>query len=160
MAKAEWGTKRQCPSCGAKFYDLNKSHPITCPKCGHTFEADVLLKPRRAKLELKEAAPAVRRDDEDDLVDAEEVDPDDEDAEEEEDIEAVELDAEPLLADVELDEDGVPISDPESPVDLDEEDIALEDADDIDDALIEDDEDLADEEVADMIEHGDDDKDL
>ena len=38
MAKAELGTKRQCQSCGAKFYDLSKS-PILCPKCNTVFVA-------------------------------------------------------------------------------------------------------------------------
>ncbi len=38
MAKPELGTKRQCQSCGAKFYDLNKD-PIVCPKCGTVFQA-------------------------------------------------------------------------------------------------------------------------
>jgi uncharacterized protein (TIGR02300 family) len=32
VAKPELGTKRLCPNCGAKFYDLNKD-PIVCPKC-------------------------------------------------------------------------------------------------------------------------------
>lgn len=36
MAKAELGTKRQCQSCGAKFYDLNKD-PIICPTCSVQF---------------------------------------------------------------------------------------------------------------------------
>jgi uncharacterized protein (TIGR02300 family) len=26
------GVKRICPSCAAKFYDLNKQ-PVVCPKC-------------------------------------------------------------------------------------------------------------------------------
>lgn len=38
MAKPELGTKRQCQSCGAKFYDLNKD-PIICPKCSTVFQA-------------------------------------------------------------------------------------------------------------------------
>jgi uncharacterized protein (TIGR02300 family) len=38
VAKAELGNKRQCQSCGAKFYDLNKD-PIICPKCGTPFQA-------------------------------------------------------------------------------------------------------------------------
>jgi uncharacterized protein (TIGR02300 family) len=42
------GNKRVCPSCGARFYDLNKK-PITCPKCAFSFEPDVLLKPRRPR---------------------------------------------------------------------------------------------------------------
>lgn len=41
MAKPELGTKRQCLSCGAKFYDLNKD-PILCPKCGTVFVAQAL----------------------------------------------------------------------------------------------------------------------
>ncbi|MGE0525275.1 MAG: TIGR02300 family protein [Variibacter sp.] len=37
MAKPELGTKRLCPHCGAKFYDLGKD-PIVCPKCGSVVE--------------------------------------------------------------------------------------------------------------------------
>ena len=38
MAKPELGTKRLCPGCGAKFYDLSKD-PIVCPKCDTVFVA-------------------------------------------------------------------------------------------------------------------------
>ena len=38
MAKPELGLKRQCMSCGAKFYDLGKN-PAVCPKCGTVFQA-------------------------------------------------------------------------------------------------------------------------
>lgn len=38
MAKPELGVKRLCPSCGTKYYDLNRS-PILCPKCGTVFDA-------------------------------------------------------------------------------------------------------------------------
>ena len=44
MAKPELGTKRLCPHCGAKFYDLSKS-PIVCPKCGSVVEI-VTVSPR------------------------------------------------------------------------------------------------------------------
>ena len=37
MIKLEWGTKRACQSCTARFYDMRRS-PIVCPKCGETFE--------------------------------------------------------------------------------------------------------------------------
>lgn len=37
MVKLEWGTKRACQSCTARFYDMRHS-PIVCPKCGETFE--------------------------------------------------------------------------------------------------------------------------
>ena len=38
MAKPELGLKRQCMTCGARFYDLNRD-PIICPKCGTPFQA-------------------------------------------------------------------------------------------------------------------------
>jgi uncharacterized protein (TIGR02300 family) len=37
VTKAELGTKRLCPNCGAKYYDLNHD-PIICPRCGTQFE--------------------------------------------------------------------------------------------------------------------------
>ena len=48
MAKPEWGVKRVCQSCAAKFYDLNRS-PITCPKCAAPFDPEALLKSRRSR---------------------------------------------------------------------------------------------------------------
>jgi len=53
MAKAEWGAKRRCLSCGAAFYDLNKS-PIICPKCGTEFNPDVLMKTSRRPAKVEE----------------------------------------------------------------------------------------------------------
>jgi uncharacterized protein (TIGR02300 family) len=38
VTKPDLGLKRRCMTCGAKFYDLNRS-PITCPKCGTPFQA-------------------------------------------------------------------------------------------------------------------------
>ncbi|MEI8396649.1 MAG: TIGR02300 family protein [Rhodospirillaceae bacterium] len=48
MAKPEWGTKRICPSCGARYYDLRKDPPV-CPTCGAEFDPEALLKSRRAR---------------------------------------------------------------------------------------------------------------
>lgn len=48
MAKPEWGTKRQCQSCGAKYYDFARS-PIVCPACGTTFDPEAILKARRPR---------------------------------------------------------------------------------------------------------------
>jgi uncharacterized protein (TIGR02300 family) len=37
VAKPKLGTKRICPNCGTRYYDLEKD-PIICPKCGTEFE--------------------------------------------------------------------------------------------------------------------------
>lgn len=50
MAKPELGTKRLCPSCGSKYYDLDRN-PIVCPKCGTVFTAAAV------QLRAKAAAP-------------------------------------------------------------------------------------------------------
>jgi uncharacterized protein (TIGR02300 family) len=49
MAKMEWGTKRTCPNCGARYYDLSHD-PIVCPKCGSAFDPEALLKTRRVRV--------------------------------------------------------------------------------------------------------------
>lgn len=43
MAEKNWGTKRVCLGCNARFYDFNKS-PIICPSCGLEFDPDYLYK--------------------------------------------------------------------------------------------------------------------
>jgi uncharacterized protein (TIGR02300 family) len=48
VSKPEWGIKRICQSCGAKFYDL-KSSPIICPSCSAKFDPDALLRGRRPR---------------------------------------------------------------------------------------------------------------
>ncbi len=53
MTKPELGVKRDCPECGARFYDLTKE-PAHCPKCDHEFVPEALLKPRRARKEDEE----------------------------------------------------------------------------------------------------------
>ncbi len=45
------GTKRQCPACGAKFYDLGRKPP-TCSRCGAKIE------PKKAKAAAKDGAKA------------------------------------------------------------------------------------------------------
>ncbi|HMK69295.1 MAG TPA: TIGR02300 family protein [Stellaceae bacterium] len=46
MAKPEWGTKRICPNCGARYYDMHHD-PIICPKCKTEYDPETLLKTRR-----------------------------------------------------------------------------------------------------------------
>ena len=38
MSKPLRGTKRVCPGCGARFYDLNRT-PIICPACQSIYQA-------------------------------------------------------------------------------------------------------------------------
>ena len=58
MANAEWGSKRTCQSCGARFYDLRRT-PAECPKCGAKFEPIQILKSRRRKASPAKAPPAM-----------------------------------------------------------------------------------------------------
>ena len=55
MVKAELGTKRTCPSCAARFYDLLKN-PIVCPKCNANFIAPTVLP---SKGDMPAMAPAL-----------------------------------------------------------------------------------------------------
>jgi uncharacterized protein (TIGR02300 family) len=47
MVKAEWGTKRSCPKCGTRFYDLGKDDPVTCIACGVAWEPEPVLKSKQ-----------------------------------------------------------------------------------------------------------------
>ncbi|MBD2745312.1 TIGR02300 family protein [Microvirga sp. BT688] len=64
MAKPELGLKRQCMSCGAKFYDLSKD-PAVCPKCGTVFQATAMT--TRVAAPVAARAAAVVDDDETEL---------------------------------------------------------------------------------------------
>ena len=75
VGKPEWGTKRICQSCGAKFYDL-KRDPIVCPKCEAVFDPEALTKRSRARpvpVKPKPAPKAVVADE----IDADEFETDD-----------------------------------------------------------------------------------
>jgi uncharacterized protein (TIGR02300 family) len=63
VAKAEWGLKRTCLSCNAKFYDMNRS-PILCPKCGAAFDPEALAKARRTRVVAPPARAAAPADEE------------------------------------------------------------------------------------------------
>ena len=56
MAKPDLGTKRLCGSCGAKFYDLDRT-PIVCPKCETVFVVPVVT--ARSRPETPKPAPVV-----------------------------------------------------------------------------------------------------
>ena len=87
VAKPEWGSKRICPSCGARYYDLLRE-PVICPKCATPFDAEAFLKSRRSR-----PAPPVEKELEPvgaDEIDAE-VETEEAEAAEEEEEEAVPL---------------------------------------------------------------------
>jgi uncharacterized protein (TIGR02300 family) len=57
LAKPEWGTKRTCQSCGARFYDFGRT-PAVCPACGATFDLEQLTRARRPRPPARAAAIA------------------------------------------------------------------------------------------------------
>jgi uncharacterized protein (TIGR02300 family) len=68
VARLEWGTKRICPTCGTRYYDLLRE-PVICPKCDTPYDPEAFLKSRRAR-------PAASVEKEIQPVGAEDVDPD------------------------------------------------------------------------------------
>ncbi|MEO5972559.1 MAG: TIGR02300 family protein [Sphingomicrobium sp.] len=59
MVKPEWGTKRTCPKCSTRFYDLGADNPIHCLECANEWVPEPVLK---SKQPLPfEAAPTVAK---------------------------------------------------------------------------------------------------
>ena len=58
VVKTEWGTKRTCQNCAARFYDLQRN-PIVCPKCETVFEPPPPVKARRSRLAPEPKAAVV-----------------------------------------------------------------------------------------------------
>ncbi|MEI6418065.1 MAG: TIGR02300 family protein [Sphingomonadales bacterium] len=49
MVKPEWGTKRHCPKCNTRFYDLAKDDPVTCISCGFAWVPEPVLKSKQTQ---------------------------------------------------------------------------------------------------------------
>lgn len=47
MVKPEWGTKRTCPKCSTRFYDLGKEDPVHCIECGNEWVPEPVLKSKQ-----------------------------------------------------------------------------------------------------------------
>ena len=127
------GTKRLCPACHTKFYDLNRS-PAKCPKCGEEFVPKPILPSKQDQMEAAQAeagkvaeleAPAVA-----DVAEAADVEVVEETAEDiPEDVaevaleEAEDVTVEPDDSAVFLEDDDTPVEKiiPTAPVDPDEE---------------------------------------
>lgn len=58
MSKPARGTKRVCPSCGARFYDLNRS-PVVCPVCQTAYQVTQPA-PRRERAQPAPKAPVIQ----------------------------------------------------------------------------------------------------
>lgn len=56
MVKPEWGTKRTCPKCATRFYDLGKDSPVSCIACGVSWDPEPVLKSKQP-LPYEEVAP-------------------------------------------------------------------------------------------------------
>jgi len=80
MVKAEWGTKRTCPKCGIRFYDLGKEDPVVCIDCGNQWTPEPVLKSKQP-IPFEEAA----KEEEVEKQDSDLADPDLEDIDEDDD---------------------------------------------------------------------------
>jgi uncharacterized protein (TIGR02300 family) len=47
MVKPEWGTKRTCPKCSTRFYDLGNEEPVHCIECGTEWIPEPVLKSKQ-----------------------------------------------------------------------------------------------------------------
>lgn len=47
MVKPEWGTKRTCPKCATRFYDLGNEDPVHCIECGTEWIPEPVLKSKQ-----------------------------------------------------------------------------------------------------------------
>jgi uncharacterized protein (TIGR02300 family) len=74
MVNPEWGTKRTCPKCSTRFYDLGKDEPITCINCGNAWLPEPVLKSKQP-MPFEVAAPEKTQKADEDLA-AEELVPD------------------------------------------------------------------------------------
>ena len=79
MVKPEWGTKRTCPKCGTRFYDLGQDNPLTCVECGTHWEPDTILKSKQPlPFDAPKPPKAEKERDEGDLAEELDVDEDEE----------------------------------------------------------------------------------
>ncbi|HET6941502.1 MAG TPA: TIGR02300 family protein [Sphingomicrobium sp.] len=47
MVKPEWGTKRTCPKCSTRFYDLGNGDPVHCIECATEWNPEPVLKSKQ-----------------------------------------------------------------------------------------------------------------
>jgi uncharacterized protein (TIGR02300 family) len=54
MPKAEWGTKRMCPTTGRRFYDMNRT-PIVSPYTGEVVDIETVRRKAAGAIVAQEA---------------------------------------------------------------------------------------------------------
>jgi len=102
VAKPEWGFKRMCLSCGAKFYDM-QNNPIVCPSCGTVHDPEAATKLKRGRQQVTE--DKAKKESE-----AKAADGDDEDLDDDLDADIDDDDDDGVLEDTsDLDDDDVPV---------------------------------------------------
>jgi len=135
VAKPEWGAKRTCHNCGARFYDLCRE-PIVCPVCSTVYDVERQPRVRRGGGVVKDEAvsrpkvsktlvaeEALKGADEPDAA----PDPDDDEAsksgEDGDDLENLDTEGQDLIEDTsDLGEDGDDIGEVMEHIDEDVED--------------------------------------
>ena len=60
VAKTDWGLKRTCQACGARFYDMGRDAPA-CPKCSTKFDPEAVLKAKRTTKATADKAVAAAK---------------------------------------------------------------------------------------------------
>ena len=74
MVKPEWGTKRTCPKCGERFYDLGNDDPCVCVACGVDFKPEPILKTKQPIVAVVKEEAAKEEEEEDEEVDTDDID--------------------------------------------------------------------------------------
>src|SRR5436309_12059220 len=75
MVKPEWGTKRTCPKCSTRFYDLGTEDPVHCINCGNDWIPEPVLKSKQP-MAFEVAAPVAKEPAEDKELAGEDLAPD------------------------------------------------------------------------------------
>lgn len=117
MAKPEWGTKRTCPKCSTRFYDLGNEDPCTCLDCGTRWIPEPILKTKQSH--VIQPKPAAKKE----KKSTEETDQDALLADDTNDIEVPDEEGETVLGNVSLDDsedDAAVVLDTSAAVNTDE----------------------------------------
>ena len=72
MVKPEWGSKRTCPKCSTRFYDLGNDDPVHCIECGTEWIPEPVLKSKQP-LPFETAQPVAKETEKDEDLAADEL---------------------------------------------------------------------------------------